>query len=236
MPTHDAIPDDQRNAFYRAGVAGLRALDARERGARRLGTDADARWAEFAGHLDASDRIDLLLRDAAVSWKAAFSPAVVFALPGLAPDEPSGPDWKSLPDVDARRLAAESATHVNLALVAGILGIRADGLDAPPLTERTRVVAVGGSGVLAVAVRFEHERNLSWSDQVVVVAETPQARQLAGLTAVIVGASSATRFVDASADRGSLRAAAGWPTIDVVVAGSDLTPAESAFLATMPGR
>ena len=95
--TVPSVSPERRDAFYAAAVAGLRALDARERTARRFGPDADTRWSSFKGALTDADRIDLLLRDAAVTWGAAFSASEVFDLFGLAPDEPFGPDWKPLP-------------------------------------------------------------------------------------------------------------------------------------------
>ncbi len=88
-------PRQQRESFYAAALAGLRALDGRERRPRRFGPDADARWQNFCGHLSLAERVDLLIRDAAVTWQAAFSPAIVFRLPYLASDStalrPSSP-------------------------------------------------------------------------------------------------------------------------------------------------
>ena len=72
MTTNDLTTDAARSAFYRAGLLGLRALDIRERAARRLGPDADLHWSQFAGHLDAADRVDILFRDGAVTWRTAF--------------------------------------------------------------------------------------------------------------------------------------------------------------------
>ena len=71
--TSPLTPQD-RLAFYVAAVIGLRALDARESTPRRFGPDAEARWTQFAGALGVGDRIDILLRDAAGTWGAAFSP------------------------------------------------------------------------------------------------------------------------------------------------------------------
>ena len=76
-----------REAFYAAALVGLRALDARERVPRRFGPEADARWAQFKGALGLGDRLDLLLRDGAVTWGAAFSPSLVFGFFCLADAE-----------------------------------------------------------------------------------------------------------------------------------------------------
>ena len=101
----------ERDAFYAASLVGLRALDARERSPRRFGAEADARWAAFRGALGLSDRLDLLQRDAAVTWGEAFSPALAFGLPGLPEDEPFGSDWRGLADDRARRLLETPETR-----------------------------------------------------------------------------------------------------------------------------
>jgi hypothetical protein len=107
-----------RVAFYGAAALGLRALDARERTARRFGSDAQARWAQFAGALKDGDRLDTLLRDAAGTWGAAFSPSECFGFWGLADDEPFGPDWGGIDDHAATRLFSEPTGQVTLDMVA----------------------------------------------------------------------------------------------------------------------
>jgi hypothetical protein len=108
--TDPLIPQD-RSSFYGAAVIGLRALDARDSTPRRFGPDAEARWTQFAGALGVGDRIDILLRDAAGIWGAAFSPSECFGFFGLANDEPFGPDWSGIDDHSAKRLLAEPDPH-----------------------------------------------------------------------------------------------------------------------------
>ena len=91
-------------SFYRAALVGLGWLDAVEAKQRRFGPEADARWKGFAGHLTSTDRIDILLRDAAVVWSTVFARASVLRLPGLASDESFGPEWSGVPVNVARRL------------------------------------------------------------------------------------------------------------------------------------
>jgi hypothetical protein len=73
------------------------------------------------------DRIDVLLRDAAGTWGAAFSPSECFGFLGLADDGLFGPDWGGIDDHAAKRLFAEfeaPATLEDIAYVPGIVAKR----------------------------------------------------------------------------------------------------------------
>lgn len=231
------LTSQERSAFYGAAVLGLRALDARESTPRRFGADAEARWTHFAGALGAGDRIDILLRDAAGTWGAAFSPAECFGFFGLAADEPFGPDWSGIDDHSARRLLAEPerpATLEHIALALG-LDVKAARVPVPPVTTSTRLVVAGGAAILSVAKAFAENRALSWTDQVVVVADQPAWRQLAGLAAVLLGARGRTvlvRPID-GADAG-LRAA-GFAHLDAAVVSPDAEPAAAALARKVGG-
>jgi len=204
-----AISEAAQIDFYRAALSGLRFLDASGQ-ARRFGADADARWASFAGHLGVRDRIDLSLRDAAVSWGAAFSPARVFSLLGLAPDEAFGPAWTGISEDVARKLWETTAHHVGvgapqvdadlttrLAEVVEALHLSplASAPDLGALTPSTRLLVIGASAIVAVALAFARDDRLSFSDQVWVLADTPAERQLAGLSAVVIGARGPTQLL-----------------------------------------
>ena len=161
---------EQRETFYAAAVAGLRALDAMERSPRRFGGDADASWASFRGALNEADRIDFLLRDAAVTWGAAFSPADVFGLFGLAPDEPFGPDWRPLGSAAARRYLTAGSDTPTIADIGELLGVASQKVDVPAISASTRLAVAGGAALVSVARAFSAEPTLSWSDQVLAVA------------------------------------------------------------------
>ena len=178
--TSPPSPQD-RAAFYGAAVLGLRALDARERTPRRFGADADARWTQFAGALGVGDRIDILLRDAAGTWGAAFSPSECFGFFGLADDEPFGPDWDGIDDHAAKKLLADPSGSPSLDSVAAALGVKAASVVIPPLSPSTKLVVAGGAAFVAVAKAFAENRALSWTDQVVAIADKGAFRQLAKL-------------------------------------------------------
>ncbi len=225
----------ERSAFYAAALLGLRALDARERTARRFGADADARWAQFAGALGAGDRIDILLRDAAGTWGAAFSPSECFGLFGLAEDEAFGPDWGGLDDHTAKRLLAELSAPASLEQIGDGLGVKASPVPVQALTPSTKLVIAGGAAVVAVAKAFAENSALSWTNQVVVLAEKPAWRQLAGLAAVVLGASGRTVIVRPGAGaEGALRGA-GFGHLDGAVVSPDAEP-EAAELARNVGE
>ena len=230
----DPIHIEAREAFYGAALIGLRALDSRERSPRRFGPDAEARWEQFRGALGPSDRLDLLLRDAAVTWAVAFSPAEAFGIPGLTEDEPFGPDWRGITDDKARRLLTDSST-ADLDAAARALGITPAPVEIPPLSASTRLIVAGGAAILALAQRFAAAPDLSWADQVLVVATSPQSRQLAGLAAVVLNARERARVVRPDADAAAVLKAAKFPSPDAALVSSDAEPACAVFARQVAG-
>jgi len=228
------LTEQERLAFYGAAVLGLRALDARESTPRRTGIDAEARWAQFAGALAAGDRIDILLRDAAGTWGAAFSPSECFGFFGLADDEPFGPDWVGIDDRAAKHLLAQPSAPATLEHVANCLGVKEASVLVPPLTPATRLIVAGGAAILAVGRLFAESKAFSWTDQVVVVADEPARRQLAGLAAVLLGARGRTALVRPTKDADSALRAAGFAHLDAAVVSPEAEP-EAAELARKVG-
>jgi hypothetical protein len=185
---HDLEP------FYRSAVLALSALEAA--GARRpsFGPDPDARWRAFRGELRDADRIDLLPLNAAATAPAAFAPRVILALPGLAEDEPFGPDWTGPDHVRATMLPWLAAQPPAVDLP-GILSqvARAWGLAPAALSKdrtasiapQSRIVAAGAGAVLALAERFQAGRGFDLSEQVLLMTGVPGERQLLGIAAVV---------------------------------------------------
>jgi hypothetical protein len=228
-----AATTQERSAFYRAAVLGLRALDARDSSARRLGADAEARWTQFAGALGLGDRIDILLRDASITWGAAFSPSECFNFFALAEDEPFGPDWQSVDDGTAKRLLAEHTTSATPDEAANILGVASSPLVIPPLTPATKVVVAGGVAIAEVARAFADRSDLSWSDQVLVVADKGAFRQLSSLVAVLQGARARTSLIRSGT--GGARAV-GFPHLDLAVVSDDAEPACAELARSLGGQ
>lgn len=229
------VSPSNRDAFYAAAVAGLRALDARDRAPRRFGADADTRWSSFKGALTDADRIDLLLRDSAVTWGAAFSPAEIFDLFGLAPDEPFGPDWQPLAGSTARRMLQDPGSSATPASLSRLLGISPHPVVLPALSASTRLAVAGGAALVAVAEAFAAKPDLSWSDQVLAVATVPAHRQLAGLLAITVGSPGRTRLVRPAEDLRAALKEAGFTQIDAAVVSSDTEPDCATFARRSAG-
>lgn len=227
----------QAQLFCRAALAGLRLLDGMERIPRRFGPDADARWDSFRGHLELNERIDLLVRDASVRWGSAFSPARVFGLKGLAGDEPMGPDWPSLSSAEAVELWREGGPEPTTEQFSRLLGIESEEIVLPEVGASTRLVVAGGAAIREVALRFEDDLRVSWSDQILVVAAQPQVRQFAGLMALTTGAREATRVVSPQEDIEECLDGAGWPRGGTALLSAAALPEEQRFvgLATRMG-
>lgn len=231
-------------SFYRAALVGLGWLDAVEAKQRRFGPEADARWKGFAGHLTPTDRIDILLRDAAVVWGTAFAPASAFRLPGLATDESFGPDWSGV-HVDVARKLWKEAEGAELsswesawsrALEAWGTSVGREQVDLGELTPATRLLVAGPSALDACVREFARREELSWNDQVVVVADAPGQRHLAGIAGLVVRKRAVTRLVAPSAASAAQPPAelvrqAGLTSIDRVVVSDDADSTDRNFAA-----
>jgi hypothetical protein len=232
--TSPITPQD-RSAFYGAAVIGLRALDARESTSRRFGTDAEARWTQFAGALGVGDRIDILLRDAAGTWGAAFSPSECFGFFGLADDEPFGPDWVGIDDYAAKRLISEPDAPETLEHIAYGLGIKPASVPVPPVMPSTKLVVAGGTAIISVGRVFAGNKGLSWTDQVMVVAHKAAWRQLAGLAAVLLGARGRTALCPIEGAESAPRNA-GFAHLDAAVVSPDAEPEAAELARKMGGK
>ena len=179
----------ESHLFYRLAMQGLCLLEAREQSGRRFGPDADSRWDEFKGQLQISDRIDLLLRDAAVRWGAAFAPARAFDLPGVANDEPFGADWQPLDEAQAHGLWWQwESLNTDIESMAQSLGWTGARLPLQDLGERDRLLLSGVDAITSAILTFASQPDLSWSRQVVVITADWRQRQLAGLGALVLDA------------------------------------------------
>ncbi len=221
-------------SFYLASLCGLRAVEARKVTGRRFGTDADALWHGFKGHLDTADRIDLLLRDAAVAWPTAFAPSQVFGMSAVAEDDPFGPEWEPLDQAHAEDVwrsltdvGQKSPFDILAACAAAwelkLTPVRLVGIDAS-----TRIFAVGPSAVASLTNLFAENRDLDFTSQVACVASLPSHRHIAGLAAAVLNAQKGTTLLAPAESAKHKRP-------DMVVAGPDAFPSDLAWAQAQAG-
>jgi hypothetical protein len=221
-------------AFYEASLRALRFIEARSPTGRRFGADPDAMWRTFRGHLTASDRIDLLLRDADAEYPGSFGARVIFALRGVGEDDAFGPVWKHPAPTDAdtlwRKIVSEPPAHdvpAVLAACARAWGLTLRPLDVPGLTPSSRLLLAGPSAFASAAAAFARGRDLAWADQVVCVASPPEHRQLAAVSAALLGAKP-TRIL------GATEPLPGDARFDQRIVSDDADPADRALVETRP--
>jgi hypothetical protein len=180
-------------AFYRASLDGLRFLESREGKGRRFGEAALAAWQALGGELEPRDRLDLLLRDAAVTHPLAFSPRLVFELAALTDDEPFGPEWLGAPARLAETLLRDGTARGELDTAAVIAAsAKRWGLPEPTpspaaedqvgrVTAAAHIVLTGMSAMLALTTAAAGRRDWDLAEQVVLIADSAAERQLWGI-------------------------------------------------------
>src|SRR5262249_43827886 len=143
------------------------------------------RWALFKGDLKLGDRLDLLVRDGAATQATAFAPRVVFALDGLASDEPFGPDWPEPGGELVHSLWSTAHAKTTLAdllddvlRIWGLIPSGRQRLD--DIGPADRLVVAGAGAIRDLALTFEGRTDLDVADQLAVVAQHPGERQLFG--------------------------------------------------------
>ncbi len=196
----------QAQAYYRAALCALRFVEQRRPTGRRFGSDADARWKGFCGHLKTSDRLDLLIRDADAEWLGAFGARTVFSMDAVREDDPFGPGWEPLDPVDAEELwrselagGAPSSVGEALTVAAAAWELSIAPIPIGVLGAADRLVVAGPSAIVSLAAAFAEGTDFDWAEQVVVVATPPAHRQLAALAAALVNATRIGRLIDARA-------------------------------------
>jgi hypothetical protein len=205
---------EQTTSYYHGAFACLQYVDARRPTRRRFGPDADARWKAFKGHLSASERIDLLLRDANAEWPGAFGAREVFARDGIAEDEAFGADWQSLDAVEGEALwrglsgrPGADAPRDALAAVGRAWSLNLGELKLPAIDAAEQLVVTGPSAVASLAHAFLGRSDLNWAAQVTCIATLPSHRHVALAASAVVDSHRPARVLTAAAV-GSIPAAA----------------------------
>lgn len=225
-----ALDSSLQSAYYEAALRALRFVEQRSPTTRRFGPDADARWNALKGHLGTIDRLELLLRDADAQWPASFSARTVFALRAVAEDDAFGSAWEPLDDETSESLwrsvlASPAPTNLTETFLACARAWRLslEPFEPGPIAPADKLILAGPSAIVYTAAAFASRSDLSFSDQVLVVATPPAHRQLAALAGALLNATRAVPLVDAQASTmpnpGGRR----------LVLSNDADPADAAF-------
>jgi hypothetical protein len=138
----------------------------------------------------------------------------VFALPGLADDEPFGTDF-SAPRTLAEKLLRDAAEPLAVTTPGAVLAEVARAWSLSPrepdlgplerLTPATRIVAAGAGSILALAQRFERRDGFDLASQVLLVSDRPGERQLFGIAAALLGVAASVRIVPSTSGEAQVR-------------------------------
>lgn len=191
--------ETRRSAYYGAALGLLRFVEQRSPTARRFGPEADALWRSFAGDLDTGDRIELLLRDADRQWSGAFAARAVFALRSAHEQDAFGSTWARLSSGEAEALwtstLAQPPTTDALNSILSCWKLEPKPFDVPKLGPSSRIVIAGLAALVACLRQFLANPDLSWPNQVAVVAEAPGPRQLAAAAPALLDHAQATVLI-----------------------------------------
>lgn len=160
---------------------------------RALDADADAAWRAYGSELPTAVRCDLVLRNLAMLYPAAFAPGPVLDLPGWHEDDPwgSGFERPAAAVVEglfaARAVPASAAAALEQALAAwGLPASGGEAALAEKLSPSTNLVVAGGRAASAVARAFLGGERLSPRAQIVLVGEGPGERQAIGVACALL--------------------------------------------------
>lgn len=198
-----APTEDQALSFYRAALSTARLIDW-DSDHRVLDADADAAWRAYGGDLPAVVRCDLVLRNFAMLYPAAFAPGPVFGLAGWYDDDPWGAGFErpAALTVEAlfagRTAPATTADALDQALAVWGLAVgdppdpRLSALFSPD----TNVVVAGGRALAEVAHAFLRGVRLSARTQLFVVSDRPSSRHVLGLTCALLNDCGVPHLID----------------------------------------
>lgn len=197
-------------SFYRAALSAARFLD-RDNDARVLDPDADAAWKAYGDDLQPVIRCDLVLRNFAMLYPAAFAPGPVFRLSGWYDDDPWGTGFERPPAKEVEAYfaqrptpSANAAAALELALVAWSLAGSRDA-DAPApvdpqlasrLSPSTKLLVVGARAVAEVARAFVRGERLVARTQVIVVGDQPESRHVLAIACALLREAGLPMFAE----------------------------------------
>lgn len=228
MPT---ATRDETLAFYKAALAAASYLD-RDGPDRLLDSEADAAWRAYDAAIPAAIRFDLILKNLAMLYPAAFAPGPVFDLPGWYDDDPWGVGFERPPrdELEAlfRRREAPGDLDAAFDRVREAWSVPPPGSAsfASRLTPTTQVLVCGASAASAVAQAFAARDNHEVRTQTLLVSETPASRHLLGVASALGRQQGLPRFLAPVSDADQEVQRRGLPPASLFVFSADATARE----------
>jgi hypothetical protein len=186
-------------------------------------------------------RIDLVLKNLAMLYPAAFAPGPVFQLPGWYDDDPWGVGFERPPrdELEAlfRQREAPSDATTAIARAREIWGVAspAPASFADRLTPSSQLLVAGAKAVAAVAAILNARPNHKVRSQVLLVSDSPAPRHLLGIASAFGREQGVPRMLR-PAPLGEVRAAAqktGAPPASIVVTSKDASTEELACVQAL---
>ncbi len=191
MPRTEPPSHADATAFYKAALAAAQRLDA-EATDKLFDDNADAAWRAYGSDLPVLMRLELVLKNLAALYPAAFAPGPVFDLSGWYDDDPWGTGFArpAKDELEAlwRRRSAPESTDATLAAVADVWSLASPAQPADvvgKLAPSTNLIVAGPSAMASLASAFVREDNLQARSQLLLGSDRPAARHLLGITCAL---------------------------------------------------
>lgn len=174
-------------SFYKAALAAAMQLDSSASDHRLLDSEADTAWRAYGDDLPVVIRVDLVLKNLAILYPAAFAPGPVFDLPGWYDDDPWGVGFERPPkeEVEAlwrnRKAPASFEAALDAVAAAWTIVPTKDAAFNNELSPTTNIIVAGAGAMLRVGAAFYDRDDLDVRTQVLLVADQPAPRQVFGV-------------------------------------------------------
>ncbi|MCP4504680.1 MAG: hypothetical protein GY822_32650 [Deltaproteobacteria bacterium] len=171
-------------SFYKAALSAAQQMDALG-GDPQFSDDADVAWKGYSGDLPSLIRFELILKNLAALYPAAFAPGPIFQLSGWYDDDAWGAVFKRPPQAELESLwrgkKTPSSTNAALEQVCNAWHLAPPGTLDSELSTSSSLIVAGSAAMAAVAVRFANQDELDARSQILLVSDQPVARQLLGV-------------------------------------------------------
>jgi len=232
MPPPAATKDDAL-AFYKASLAAALFLGQTAPEHRLLDTEADAAWKAYGDDLPVMVRFDLVLKNLAMLYPAAFAPGPVFDLPGWYDDDPWGVGLSRPPkeELEAlwrnRKAPADADAAFTAVAAAWTLAPAKNATFATKLSPKTNLIVAGAAAMLHTGAAFQGRDNLDIRMQVLLVSDRPAPRHVLGISCAFGRRAGIPKMVTSAPKQSAAKASdLGLSTASLLAVSKDATDQE----------